>query len=232
MLGRVTGRDDRESRQGTSDDGAGRSREAPMSFGELTMIDVKEVLRRWAAGQSARQMSREGVVSRRAATRYIDAAKSLGLDPTAEPRARECRGRPIFGRLWRAAGSAKSTRFFTGRSEARKGMRREDRQEQVGEPEQSTSRVRAGPTLGGSPPPGSPSLRSVGRPTRRSVGGRVSGPGDRVRQRRTPKSLLRLASALFIFLCALSLAGHLHAKEELRERSTCPFAGPKQRARA
>jgi transposase len=50
-----------------------------MSFRELTMIDVREVLRRWQAGQSARQMAREGVVSRRTATRYIDAATELGL---------------------------------------------------------------------------------------------------------------------------------------------------------
>lgn len=50
-----------------------------MSFRELTMIDVREVLRRWQAGQSARQMAREGVVSRRTATRYIDAAKELGM---------------------------------------------------------------------------------------------------------------------------------------------------------
>jgi predicted DNA-binding transcriptional regulator YafY len=55
-----------------------------MSFRELTMIDVKEVLRRWAAGQSARQMAREGVVSRRTATRYIEAATSLGLTPGDE----------------------------------------------------------------------------------------------------------------------------------------------------
>jgi hypothetical protein len=55
-----------------------------MSFRELTMIDVKEVLRRWAAGQSARQMAREGVVSRRTATRYIEAATSLGLTPSDE----------------------------------------------------------------------------------------------------------------------------------------------------
>ena len=52
-----------------------------MSFRELTMIDVKEVLRRWAAGQSAREMARGGVVSRRTASRYIEAATSLGLAP-------------------------------------------------------------------------------------------------------------------------------------------------------
>lgn len=55
-----------------------------MSFRELTMIDVKEVLRRWAAGQSARQIAREGVVSRRTASRYIEAATSLGLAPSDE----------------------------------------------------------------------------------------------------------------------------------------------------
>lgn len=55
-----------------------------MSFRELTMIDVKEVLRRWAAGQSARQIAREGVVSRRTVARYIEAATSLGLAPSDE----------------------------------------------------------------------------------------------------------------------------------------------------
>ncbi len=55
-----------------------------MSFRELSMIDVKEVLRRWQAGQSARQMAREGVVGRRTAARYLDAAKELGLTPDTE----------------------------------------------------------------------------------------------------------------------------------------------------
>jgi transposase len=55
-----------------------------MSFRELTMIDVKEVLRRWAAGQSARQIARDGVLSRRTASRYIEAATSLGLGPSDE----------------------------------------------------------------------------------------------------------------------------------------------------
>jgi hypothetical protein len=36
-----------------------------MSYRELSMIDVKEVLRRVAAGQSAREIARQGVVSRR-----------------------------------------------------------------------------------------------------------------------------------------------------------------------
>lgn len=55
-----------------------------MSFRELTMIDVKEVLRRWQAGQSARQMAREGVVSRRTAARYIETGKAVGLTTETE----------------------------------------------------------------------------------------------------------------------------------------------------
>ncbi len=55
-----------------------------MSLRELTMTDVKEVLRRWQAGQSARQMAREAMVSRRTAARYIDAAKEVGLSPVSE----------------------------------------------------------------------------------------------------------------------------------------------------
>lgn len=50
-----------------------------MSFRELSMIDVKELLRRWQAGQSARQMQRESVADRKTATRYIEAAKECGL---------------------------------------------------------------------------------------------------------------------------------------------------------
>jgi transposase len=55
-----------------------------MSYRELTMIDVKEVLRRWQAGQSARRMSREGVAGRATAARYIEAAQALGLTPQSE----------------------------------------------------------------------------------------------------------------------------------------------------
>lgn len=55
-----------------------------MSFRELSMIDVKELLRRWQAGQSARQMAREGVADRKTATRYIAAAQKCGLGPQSE----------------------------------------------------------------------------------------------------------------------------------------------------
>ena len=50
-----------------------------MSFRELGMSEIREVLRRWQAGQSARAIAREGVVDRKTATRYIEAAKAEGV---------------------------------------------------------------------------------------------------------------------------------------------------------
>ena len=50
-----------------------------MSFRELTMIDVREVLRRMQAGHSARQLARDGVVDRKTASRYFEAAHSCGV---------------------------------------------------------------------------------------------------------------------------------------------------------
>jgi hypothetical protein len=67
-----------------TDDGAGRRREASMSFRELTMIDVREVLRRLQAGQSARQLSREGVVDRKTAARYFEAARACAVEAETE----------------------------------------------------------------------------------------------------------------------------------------------------
>ncbi len=54
-----------------------------MSFRELSMVQIKEVLRRWQAGQSARQVARDGVVDRKTALRYIAAATELGLATTS-----------------------------------------------------------------------------------------------------------------------------------------------------
>src|SRR5262245_2887500 len=48
------------------------------------MIDVREVLRRWQAGQSAREMARAGLVGRRTASRYIDAADACGFSSETE----------------------------------------------------------------------------------------------------------------------------------------------------
>jgi hypothetical protein len=55
-----------------------------MAFRELTMIDVKEVLRRWQAQQGARRIASEACLDRKTAQRYMDEAEACGL-----PRDRE-----------------------------------------------------------------------------------------------------------------------------------------------
>jgi transposase len=51
-----------------------------MSYRELTMIDVKELLRRWSAGHSNRKIARETAADRDTVGRYVDVAKELGLE--------------------------------------------------------------------------------------------------------------------------------------------------------
>jgi transposase len=58
--------------------------EAAMAFRELTMIDVKEVLRRWQAKQGARKIARGACLDRKTAQRYIDEAKACGLPQDRE----------------------------------------------------------------------------------------------------------------------------------------------------
>ena len=55
-----------------------------MSFRELHMIDVREVLRRWQAGQSARAIARESGTDRKTVVRYVGAAEACGLDKKSE----------------------------------------------------------------------------------------------------------------------------------------------------
>jgi transposase len=55
-----------------------------MGFRELTMTDVREVLRRWQSGQSAREIARNGVADRKTAGRYIEAALGCGLASDSE----------------------------------------------------------------------------------------------------------------------------------------------------
>ena len=50
-----------------------------MSFRELHMIDVMELLRRWKAGQSDREIARAGVGDRKTVARYLAAAQRCGL---------------------------------------------------------------------------------------------------------------------------------------------------------
>jgi hypothetical protein len=55
-----------------------------MPFTELTMIDVKEVLRRWSAGHGDRKIAREAGADRKTVARYIRAARLLGLERGCE----------------------------------------------------------------------------------------------------------------------------------------------------
>ncbi len=57
-----------------------------MSYRELTMIEIKEVLRRWQAGQSVRKIGRDTSVGRKAAARYIQWATELGISRDRELR--------------------------------------------------------------------------------------------------------------------------------------------------
>jgi predicted DNA-binding transcriptional regulator YafY len=50
-----------------------------MPYRELTMIDIKEVLRRWSARQSLHQIARETGVDRKTVRRYVRAAHSCSL---------------------------------------------------------------------------------------------------------------------------------------------------------
>lgn len=51
-----------------------------MSFRELTMIEIKEVLRRWSAQQSLHQIARETGLDRKTVRRYVQAAESLAIE--------------------------------------------------------------------------------------------------------------------------------------------------------
>lgn len=51
-----------------------------MSFRELTMIEVREVIRRWQAGQGLREMSRGTGLDRKTIRRYIEAIGEVGVE--------------------------------------------------------------------------------------------------------------------------------------------------------
>ena len=53
-----------------------------MSYRELPMIDVREVLRRWSAGQSTRRIARESGIDRKTVDRYTTVAREMGLATT------------------------------------------------------------------------------------------------------------------------------------------------------
>lgn len=55
-----------------------------MTYRELTMIDVHEVLRRWTAGQSTRKIGREAGADRKTVARYLEVVAELGLGRDTE----------------------------------------------------------------------------------------------------------------------------------------------------
>jgi transposase len=83
-MGPGHGLSDREVSEVRPDDGAGRRREESMTYRELPMIDVKEILRRWSAGHGDRKIGRETGTDRKTVGRYTTVAAELGL-----PRDRE-----------------------------------------------------------------------------------------------------------------------------------------------
>jgi hypothetical protein len=56
-----------------------------MSFRELSMIEIREVLRRWSAGQAVRAVGRETGVDRKTVDRYVTAARELDAVVGVEP---------------------------------------------------------------------------------------------------------------------------------------------------
>ena len=54
-----------------------------MSYRELTMIEIREVRRRWQAGQAIREIARESCVDRKTVRRYVQVAEQYGLSRDA-----------------------------------------------------------------------------------------------------------------------------------------------------
>jgi hypothetical protein len=55
-----------------------------MTYRELSMIDVKELLRRWSAKQSNRPIAAEAGADRGTVGRYVDVVKERGFEPGHE----------------------------------------------------------------------------------------------------------------------------------------------------
>lgn len=63
---------------------AGVAQEVPVSFRELTMIEVREVVRRWQAQQSLREVARETGLDRKTVRRYFGALEEFGVGRDVE----------------------------------------------------------------------------------------------------------------------------------------------------
>lgn len=55
-----------------------------MSFRELRMVEVREVVRRWQAQQSLREVARETGLDRKTVRRYFAALEALGVGRDVE----------------------------------------------------------------------------------------------------------------------------------------------------
>lgn len=53
-----------------------------MAFREVSVVEVKEVLRLWLSGHGKRAITRLTLVDRKTVRRYLDAAEAAGCDPS------------------------------------------------------------------------------------------------------------------------------------------------------
>ncbi|MBX7195190.1 MAG: hypothetical protein K1X94_24255 [Sandaracinaceae bacterium] len=63
---------------------AGVAQEVPVSFRELTMAEVRDVILRWKAGQGLREMARETRLDRKTVRRYVEVLEGLDVDRDVE----------------------------------------------------------------------------------------------------------------------------------------------------
>ena len=58
-----------------------------MAYREVSVIEIKEVLRLWLAGQSLREVTRLAGLDRKTVRRYVQAAQAAGAGPRGRRRA-------------------------------------------------------------------------------------------------------------------------------------------------
>ncbi len=51
-----------------------------MTYRELSMVEVKEILRLWLDGRSLRDVSKLSGAARKTVRRYVETARACGLD--------------------------------------------------------------------------------------------------------------------------------------------------------
>ena len=66
-----------------------------MAYREVTMLEIKEVLRRWLRGQSKSEIARQCGVARATVRSYVKAALACGLSPS-DPAGEEALGKEVL----------------------------------------------------------------------------------------------------------------------------------------